>query len=321
VRRPTSGGGGNDPFADDANDARQIAQQSNAAALSDDDPFFSPDGDVNHLMVLNKSEKPLYLMPGEIIVGGKQDRCIAAETIVQPGDKAEQVEVYCVEQGRWHHRGLAEFAGMVSAFSEDVDDASVAELSQQAARGKFVASAGNLSKKARLSAQAGAGQQRVWEDVGMANSVNGILSPSDAFTGNYAQKDMQEKLEPYLERLQAPVAAVGRAVGVVVAINGKLEMADVYESTPLFRKLWPKLLKSYALDAAAVANEKEALQTCAASEAKAFLDKAREADVESTQEKGGLVVTSRASGGVKSFSAGMGGMGGSFGGGVHAAAF
>ena len=36
----------------------------------------------------------------------------------------------------------------------------------------------------------------------------------------------------------------------IVAVNGRFEQIDVFESTPLFNKLWPKLLKSYALDAA-----------------------------------------------------------------------
>jgi hypothetical protein len=37
---------------------------------------------------------------------------------------------------------------------------------------------------------------------------------------------------------------------LVVAVNGKVESLDVFQSTPQFRNLWPKLLKSYALDAA-----------------------------------------------------------------------
>ena len=57
-------------------------------------------------------------------------------------------------------------------------------------------------------------------------------------------------IEPYLDHLQRPVADLEQPVGILVAINGKIESIDVFESTPLFLKLWPKLLKSYALDAA-----------------------------------------------------------------------
>jgi hypothetical protein len=304
-----------------------LRRAANASAeLADVDPFGDVAGDnlvgdVNHLQVVNRSDKPLYLMPGEIIVGGKQDRCIGSETIVEANGEPVSVEVYCVEHGRWHQRDSAEFAALATAFVADIDEEKLAELAHEAASGKFVASAGNLSKKARYSAQSGEGQGRVWEEVGVANSLNGALMVSDAFTSNYAQQDVREKLDPYIEHLQGPVAEVDQVVGVVVAINGKMEIVDVYESTPLFKKLWPKLLKGYALDAIAVTGENDATQVCDVADAKAFLDKAREADVEKTDEKGGLVVTARSSPDVTSFSAGMGGMGGAFGGGIHSAGY
>jgi hypothetical protein len=300
--------------------ARMAANVS--SEQSDADPFSDVAGlvgDVNHVRVVNRSDKPLYLMPGEIIVGGQQDRCIGAETIVEANSKPVSVEVYCVEHGRWHRRDSAEFGFLASALLEDVTDNEVAVLAQDAANGKFVTTAGNLSKKARYSAQASAGQGRVWEDVGLTNSMNGV-SMGGTFTGNYAQKDVREKLDPYIEHLQKPVAEIAGIVGVVVAINGKVEMVDVYESTPLFKKLWPKLLKAYALDSIAVAGEDDASKVCELADARSFFDKAREAEVEKTDAKGGLVVTARSLPEVTSFSAGMGGMGG-FGVGVHSAGY
>jgi hypothetical protein len=158
----------------------------------------------------------------------------------------------------------------------------------------------------------------VWDEVAHANSIAGVVETA-AFTGNYS-KERVEKLQPYVENLQDPVAAADNVVGVIVAINGKVEMADVFESTPLFLKLWPKLLKGYALDASVVGDADDADELCTVEAAKAFLDGAREANVEQTQTKGGLLVTSRSAKDVESFSAGMGGMGGGFGGAVHSAA-
>ena len=214
--------------------ARPAANVS--AESADDDPFADVldqvvAGDVNHVHVVNTSDRPLYLMPGEIIVGGKQDRCIASETIVEADSQSVSVEVYCVEHGRWHRRNSAEFGYVAHALLEDVADSRAAELAEEAASGKFVASAGNLSKKARYSVQASAGQSRVWEEVGFANAANGNSMSSDAFTGNYTQKDVREKLDPYVQHIQGPVAEIDGIVGVVVAINGKVEMLDVYEST------------------------------------------------------------------------------------------
>jgi hypothetical protein len=39
------------------------------------------------------------------------------------------------------------------------------------------------------------------------------------------------------------------AVGVVVAINGELVWSDVFSSPELFAKYWPKLLRSYVMEA------------------------------------------------------------------------
>ena len=39
------------------------------------------------------------------------------------------------------------------------------------------------------------------------------------------------------------------AVGVVVAVNGRIIWADVFASTDLLQKYWPKLVRSYASEA------------------------------------------------------------------------
>ncbi len=45
--------------------------------------------DVNRLTLVNRSQRPLYLMPGEIVVGGKQDRSIAKENDRSAGWQAD----------------------------------------------------------------------------------------------------------------------------------------------------------------------------------------------------------------------------------------
>ena len=39
------------------------------------------------------------------------------------------------------------------------------------------------------------------------------------------------------------------AVGVVVAVNGRIIWADIFASTDLLGKYWPKLVRSYASEA------------------------------------------------------------------------
>src|ERR1022692_3571186 len=66
------------------------------------------------------------------------------------------------------------------------------------------------------------------------------------------------------------------AVGVVVAVNGRIIWADVFASTDLLEKYWPKLVRSYASEAV-VTRPKEIEVT--AIRAKAFL-----ADMEGRRE-------------------------------------
>jgi len=60
-------------------------------------------------------------------------------------------------------------------------------------------------------------------------------------------------------------------VGFAVAINGQVEEADVYGSPVLFRKLWPKLLKSCAVDALAEWDKDKKFEPAKVEQVKAFL--------------------------------------------------
>ncbi len=67
-------------------------------------------------------------------------------------------------------------------------------------------------------------------------------------------------------------------VGMVAAVNGKIVAADIFGDPGLFRKLWPKLLRSYAADAAENAPGPDSKsQTVTAQQGKDFLVSARNA--------------------------------------------
>jgi hypothetical protein len=266
--------------------------------------------EVNRLLVLNKSDKPLYLMPGEIIVGGQQDRTIGEEIVIQPGTKPVPIEVFCVEHGRWQNRGIAQtVADLNVASGNSVRGASVALATlvltetavNDAGNQKFIASVGNLSKAGRLVVQQGQGQGEVWEKVRLDNAKAGVKSGSGNFAGNYIEPQAVARLDPYLEKLQASVGDQTQIVGVIVAINGKVDSTDIFESTPLFRKLWPKLLKSYALDAANVAEGENASLACPHQSACEFVHEAMNASEQSSKKKGQIAITTRSNDKVVTF--------------------
>ncbi len=353
-----------DPFAADA-DVSQAAANSEPA----DNPFAGPNpppnapddetgseqyaasDDVNQLLVTNRSDAPLYLMPGEIIVGGNQDRAIAEELIVPPHTERMAIPVYCVEHGRWASRSQEETIALAERLSDNPVTYPAASLVTEPAEGRFSVAGGYLNKTGRLTVQAGKGQSEVWDAISKVNAQTWAPTDSDAFTANYTAPEVADKLEPYTAALKEPIAKTSRVVGVIVAVNGEIQAADTFESTPLFRKLWPKLLGSYVLDAVMQADEQDdRAPTCKIAQAETFLDDAMQAKVAESTDRDGLVTTRGDAEGLASFSlhesrdhavdnmnvtaaeagqgAGMmGGMGGgmtgggNFGSGVHSAAF
>ena len=99
-----------DPFGE------PLPEDDELPAVIADDPFGDQPGrvngcpTVNRVLVVNRSEKPLYLMPGETIVGDQQDRTLAEEMLIPPGGKPVEVPVFCVEHGRWAHRSAGQTA-------------------------------------------------------------------------------------------------------------------------------------------------------------------------------------------------------------------
>jgi hypothetical protein len=289
--------------------------------------------DVNRLVVINRSEKPLYLMPGEIIVGGSQDRTIGRELVIQPDGKPFEVDVFCVESGRWGlraeeetHQYLAN-SYAVADLSVAVQGESVEQAAEEANRGKFIASLGNLNKDARLAVQLDQDQSKVWDEVAAQNAKAGVSVQSGAFTANYADPAAVERLDAYIESMLKPVEEMENVVGVIVAIDGEVDSLDIFESTPLFKKLWPKLLKSYALDAATSVDNEGADKLCSRRAAREFLVDAGAAEISDSQTQDGIALVRRASDRLVSFAAGEpaadfnGGLGGGGFGAVHASAF
>jgi len=56
---------------------------------------------VNQLVLVNRGKRPLLLLAGEVVSGGKQDRIIGKDRIVPIGAPPLPLDVFCVEHGRW----------------------------------------------------------------------------------------------------------------------------------------------------------------------------------------------------------------------------
>ena len=174
-------------------------------------------GDVPHLSVLNKDSRPLYLLGGELLLGGKQDRMVMADTIVDPRRRLE-IEVRCVEQGRWD--GDLTFHN-----------------------GSFLAHP-DLRKAALFGSQG-----EVWSEVARKSQVSGVASDTGTFRRVFQDAKLRKKIDGYLDELQKKIPRDDRLTGLAVAIDGELEVIDLFDSPLLYAKLERKLLASYVLAA------------------------------------------------------------------------
>ena len=64
-------------------------------------PEYGSGASVNQLVLINRSKRPLLLLAGELVSGGKQDRIIGKDRVVPAGAEPLPLDVFCVEHGRW----------------------------------------------------------------------------------------------------------------------------------------------------------------------------------------------------------------------------
>jgi len=210
------------------------------------------DGEVNSLTLTNNASQPLFLLAGEVIIGGKQDRIIGRNTII-PAKTTQEVPVFCVEHGRWE--------GDTKEFTT----------------AKALAH-GRLRGKASFESQG-----EVWDEVHDKNAKRKTENGTDTYRQVAQQESagdagkLADKVTTALGKLPADQRA--QLVGFAVAINGKIQTVDVFGSPALFAKLQGKLVKSYVADAVDVAPQKDA-KAPTSSDIKAFVADAAKADSE-----------------------------------------
>jgi hypothetical protein len=196
---------------------------------------------VNQLTVENTSpDTEVFLMYGDIVKGGKQDRAIAFDMILPPKSGAVPIGSFCVESGRWRQRGVE----ATVAFSGSMNQVVGKDIKNAIGRDNDQGRVWDEVKKAQEKLSRNAGQQ-----------VNAPESPSSLQLA-LENKKVQEKIEAY-EKALAKAAEGSDVIGVAFTVNGELSGAEVYASSALLKRLWPKLLRSAATEALAEVDEKK----------------------------------------------------------------
>ena len=193
-------------------------------ALDQKKVTISETGTVNTLVIENVSDDVhVYIQSGDIVRGGKQDRTLGYDYVIPPRSGKTPIGSFCVERGRWQQRG-----------NEKADEFSV---SNKVLPSKGLKIATNYSRS----------QGSVWKEVDtIQNKLNRNLGQSVRSKKSASSLELTLENIEVKKAMQEYVNAFSRLIedrddiaGFAFAINGKIDGADVYSSTTLFKKLWP----------------------------------------------------------------------------------
>ena len=214
--------------------------------------------EVNRLVLINNSKRPVLLLAGEIVTGGKQDRVIGKDRIVPAESDPVDLSVFCVEPGRWvatSENFGASGATYGSAIGGPVSGRSAGTLmAQPSVRAKAMGAKDQNQVWAEVRKQ-----QQAMETVEVTAAAPRASTDEIRSTSSYARvmenKDVKQKVDEIAAPIQHNYESLikqlrdRKAVGVVVAVNGRIIWSDVFASTELLEKYWPKLVRSYASEA------------------------------------------------------------------------
>ena len=185
----------------------------------------SEQGRVPELRVVNRGGLPVLIVDGEELVGAKQNRVVNLTILVPPASEL-MIPVSCVEAGRWRSLSRAFTAAPRTQYA--------------AGRAKRMA---QVSHSLAHSGDRRSDQAEVWADIALKSARLSAPSPTSAMGQMFV--DHAASLEDYVARC-APVEGQS---GAVFAIGDRIAGFDLFDRSETFRKLLPKLVRSYAIDA------------------------------------------------------------------------
>jgi hypothetical protein len=203
---------------------------------------------VNRLVLVNNSKRPLVLLAGEIVTGGKQDRVIGKDRIVPANSDPIDLDVFCVEPGRWvGHSEKFEYGSINGAMAApSVRGRAMAEKDQQKVWAEVGRAKAGMATVLRESAPAAPPPAPA-----AAAQVESMTSYARVMQNDEVKSRVDSMARPIEQEYQSTIQQLRdrNAVGVVVAVNGEIVWADIFASTSLLEKYWPKLVRSYASEA------------------------------------------------------------------------
>lgn len=185
----------------------------------------SDSGVVGCLRVRNLGPKALFILDGESVIGGKQNRTFNTSLIVLAGETV-LAPVSCLERGRWAARP-ANFAPAGHVHFADGRKNRIRTVSSSlSTRGDFASDQGE-----------------VW------SGVRNRLSAASASSSSEAEADYAASRMTVVDKMLAGITAAPGQTGAAFLRGDVLIGLELFGDPDLFSELLPMAARSYALEA------------------------------------------------------------------------
>jgi len=168
-------------------------------------------------IVNNYVDSEVFIIDGEGIYGGKQNRIAASSLVIEP-NKSRRISVYCSEEGR--SSGSDRFSS-----SDTIAYPSIRRI--------------NTRNKTLYGGYTS--QSKIWSEISRKQKSLKVTSYTKSMQDIYKEKE--EELGRFKE-----YKAKENQVGFLAATQNRFLCIDILYNNPILGKLQMKLLMSYALD-------------------------------------------------------------------------
>jgi len=175
---------------------------------------------VHWIRLNNKSNKPVFIGSGEILIGGRQDRMVTKDTLLVPAGKDQYIPVMCIEEGRW--------SGKEKKFTY-----------------------GNYANpRLRKVLDQSKNQVRIWKEISNQLDSNKINSTTLAYAAPHSDKKMALYKDEYFKFFQDKIRNSDSTLVGFVCISGKKIIgSDIFAGSNLFYNALDPLLHGYIEEA------------------------------------------------------------------------
>lgn len=193
----------------------------------------SREGSVPTLLVTNHLEKPVLILEGDLLIGGKQNR-LSNSSVLIPKKTKMPLPVSCVEHGRWHHKSPRPESTRPEATQTESTHPEAFAPSLDC----IAAPVHRELKRAKLSQHPVSVQMKVWDSIENVQQARAYCSE----TSDHEEllQISRSELEDFLESTHCP----DDAVGVAVVVGEDNYALDLFDQAATCRHYWKMKIHS-----------------------------------------------------------------------------